>query len=309
MKLLIVFLSLFAPVAFACTQIAQEPYEPSSYYSFAQGKSGVDLKSALNVIIKDHQDYSYSPCVWTILEVADEDPNNSNNVIGFYTRRSISKSDRDRGGNTPNAWNREHIWPRSHGFRDRDQHAHNDVHHLRATDKSVNADRADHDFANGGSPNSECNLCNQTGSTWESPDLVKGDTARMMFYMATRYEGGDDSMVSDLELLDQASTSGNRMGKLCDLVQWHINDPVSQEELTRNQIIYEWQGNRNPYIDHPEFVLSIWGSECGIAVPTPTPISSPVIEEAEIDEDVPLPVWALGLLAAVLAFFKMKIKR
>ena len=305
MKFLILVFFLAPYLAHGCVQISQPPFNAVSYYEQAQGSSGETLKATLNSIIKDHQFYSYSPCVWVILEIADEDPLNTNNVLGFYTRRSIAKTNRDRGGNTPNAWNREHIWPRSHGFRSRDQHAHNDVHALRATDKSVNADRADYDFASGGSSHSECLECRLTGSTWEAPDIVKGDTARMMFYMATRYEGGDNSMVPDIELVDRINTSGNTMGKLCDLVQWHIDDPVSSEERNRNEIIYEWQGNRNPYIDHPEYVLQIWGETCGFDVP----ILSDGYIESEIDEAVPLPFWALGLLASFLVLFRMKLKR
>ena len=266
-NLIILFALSYMSSGFACDIIEQPPYDPSSYYSSAMGLDGDSLKSALNTIIRDHQDYSYTPCVWDILEITDEDPNDPNSIIAFYTQRSILKANRDQGGNTPDFWNREHIWPRSHGFPSNSQHAHNDVHALRPTDKSVNEDRADDDFATGGSPDFECTLCNEGPGTWEPPPLVKGDTARMMFYMDVRYEGGDDSGVADLELVDALTSSGqNIMGILCDLVQWHIDDPVSAEEIERNNIIYTWQGNRNPFIDHPEFVVPIWGQECGIEV-------------------------------------------
>ncbi len=263
-----IFLILCIPYAFSCTQITQPTFNGLTYYQSAQNLSGTALKQALNSIIKDHQTYSYTPCMWEILKIADEDPNDSNSVLGFYTQRSILKTDQDQGGNTPDYWNREHIWPRSHGFSSSSTHAFRDAHHLRAADKSVNADRSDDDFAEGGTPDSECVLCNEGPGTWEPPDLVKGDTARMMFYMVVRYEGNDNSGVPDLELVDSLTSSGStQMGKLCDLVQWHIDDPVSSEEMQRNQIIYEWQGNRNPFIDHPEWVLPIWGETCGIEVP------------------------------------------
>ena len=94
--------------------------------------------------------------------------------------------------------------------------------------------------------------------------MVKGDTARMMFYMAVRYEGGDNSSTPDLELVDRTTSSGEVFfGKLCTLLQWHRNDPVSDAERQRNNVIYSWQGNRNPFIDHPEFVSEIWGGHCG----------------------------------------------
>ncbi len=297
MKYLIAFLllsvlSCFTNIAFGCTQIPQASYEANSYYQSTSGLTGTDLKQALNLIIKDHQDYSYSPCMWTILAIADEHPNDANSVIAFYTRRAILKTDRDQGGNTPDYWNREHVWPNSHGFPSRNQHAYRDAHQLRAADKSVNADRGNDDFAEGGSPHSECTLCNQGAGTWEPPDEIKGDTARIMFYMATRYEGNDDSGVSDLELVDSLTSVGdNEMGRLCDLVNWHLDDPVSSAELQRNDIIYQWQGNRNPFIDHPEFVLPIWGEQCGIAAPTnPTAFA------------IPMPFWAMLTLLLSLSF-------
>lgn len=78
------------------------------------------------------------------------------------------------------------MWPKGHGFPSKDQHAFRDVHALCATDESVNADRGDNDFAEGGTPNSECTLCNQGVGTWEPRDEVKGDTERMMWFINGR---------------------------------------------------------------------------------------------------------------------------
>ncbi|MCG8313898.1 MAG: endonuclease [Pseudomonadales bacterium] len=274
--------------AIACPKVTQPIYNETSYYSGLNGLSGESLRSALNGKINAHQYYAYSPCTWAILEEADVDPNDSSAVIGFYTRRSIPIVNRDQGGNTPDYWNREHIWPKSHGFSSKNQYAHTDAHHLRASDKSVNADRGSRDFAEGGSPHYECDGCRSTGSTWEPPNEVKGDTARMMFYMDVRYDGNDSSSVGDLELVDGLTSSGQlAMGDLCDLMDWHIADPVSQEEQQRNDIIYSWQGNRNPFIDHPEFAVSIWGPACGISLP-----SEPT------QEQVPTPYWVFLLIAS-----------
>jgi endonuclease I len=280
---------LCPPFTNACVKSNPPPVDLNSYYASANGLTGDGLKGALNTIINDHTAFDYSPCVWEILKEADQDPDNTNNVIGIYTRRSIPKSDQDSGGNTPDYWNREHLWPNSKGFRSRDQHAYRDAHHLRASDKSVNDDRANNDFANGGIADTECTECKEGNGTWEAPDVVKGDIARAMFYMVVRYEGNDTSGVPDLELVDRLTTTGEaRMGQLCELVDWHLNDPVSAEEQLRNEIVYSWQANRNPFIDHPEYVLSVWGPECGI---------QPVVE----DEDVPtLPEWGVILLGTML---------
>lgn len=277
----------------ACVKPTLPAYDPATYYAPATGKTGTDLKAALHTIIKGHIYQTYT-CAWDMLMEADEDPGNANNVIEIYTRRSVPKTDRDQGGNTPDAWNREHLWANSHGFPSSGYHAYTDGHHLYAADKSVNADRANDDFAYGGIPNPECTACKEDHAleTWEAPDVVKGDIARAMFYMAVRYEGEDGGGTPDLELVDQLTNAGEpRFGDLCDLVNWHLADPVSARESLRNDVIRGWQGNRNPFVDHPEYVLSIWGPACGITPP------------AEPEEgDVPLPAWVLGLMAGWLAW-------
>lgn len=191
---------------------------------------------------------------------ADEDIVNSNNVIGFYSRRSIPKSMQDNGSNGNDAWNREHVWANSHGFPSSGQHGYTDAHHLRATDKSVNAARGNKDFDWGGSPQGECSECLTDGDSWQPGDDQLGDVARMMLYMVVRYEGSDSSGTPDLELVNQSTSPGQTLhGRLDTLLEWHSLDPVSDEERLRNDVIYEWQGNRNPFIDHPEYVVRIWG--------------------------------------------------
>lgn len=248
----------------ASTDCSRDPniaFNPSQYYLGTESLTGSELKEKLHKRIQGHKRFSYS-CVWEILKEADQDPSNSQNVIGFYTNRPIPKIRRDQGGSDQDAWNREHIWAKSHGFRQKYKHAFTDVHHLRATDKSVNNDRGNNDFDNGGERNHECTECREGDGTWEAPDKVKGDLARMMFYMATRYEGTDGE-TPDLQLVDRKTASDTpRFGKLCTLLEWHLIDPVSPDERSRNDVIYSWQGNRNPFIDHPEFVQKIWGNEC-----------------------------------------------
>ena len=263
MKAVVFFFSLFFTVntlARSCDPLFLDSIDLKDYYLKANNLAGKELQKSLNQIIKGHSVRGYH-CVWDILRIADQDPNNSRHIIGFYTRRSIEKNIRDRGQNDPDSWNREHIWARSKGIgSDKNNPAYSDAHHLRATDKSTNADRGSKDFANGGKPHSECRSCEITSSTWSPPDEVKGDTARMIFYMATRYEGDDG--VSDLTIVNQTGSRGKKHGKLCDLLQWHIDDQPSFEEKVRNDIIYTYQGNRNPFIDRPEFANLIWGERC-----------------------------------------------
>jgi serine protease len=237
----------------------------SEYYTTITTQTGEELKASLNELIKLHKKYNYTPCVWEILKEADVDPNNENNVIGLYTRRSIPKSEQDNGRRGGDAWNREHVWSKSHGFPNKNQHAYTDAHHLRAADRSVNTDRSNNDFANGGEPDDECTGCSEGDHTWEAPDEVKGDIARMMFYMVVRYEGNDSSNTPDLELVNRKTENGApEFGKLCTLMEWHLNDSVDDSERNRNDIIQSWQGNRNPFIDRPEFAVRIWGEQCGV---------------------------------------------
>ena len=231
------------------------PIPPTnSYYDAAYGKTGEALKTALHNIIDDHTEISYSN-VWTALRETDEDPNNPNNVILLYTGRSQSKL--TNGGNA-NDWNREHVWAKSHGDFGTSMGAGTDLHHLRPTDASVNSSRSNLDFDNGGNEHSEAKGNFYDSDSWEPRDSVKGDVARMLFYMAVRYEG--DSGEVDLELNDRVNNgSAPYHGKLSVLLQWHKDDPVDQFERTRNEIIYtDYQHNRNPFIDHPEFASAIW---------------------------------------------------
>lgn len=232
---------------------------PAGYYDDAQGKTGEELKAALHDIIKGHDKLSYDD-VWDALQDTDEDPNNSSNVLLLYTGWSYAKG--NHGGGI-SQWNREHTWAKSHGGFGTSQGAGTDIHHLRPTDVTVNSKRGSLDFDEGGTPYIDpdgATGCNVDGDSWEPRDEVKGDVARMLFYMATRYEGGSGE--PDLELTDYIPSSGSHLGKMSILVEWHKADPVSDWERHRNNVIYnDYQHNRNPYIDHPEYANYIWGGE------------------------------------------------
>lgn len=140
-------------------------------------KQEAALKSALHNIIDDHTEISYD-AVWDALRHTDEDPNNKNNVILLYTGRSQSKT--TNGGGVDD-WNREHVWAKSHGDFGTSMGPGTDLHHLRATDVSVNSSRGNLDFDNGGTENSEAKGNYSDSDSWEPRDAVKGDVARMIF--------------------------------------------------------------------------------------------------------------------------------
>ena len=228
---------------------------PAGYYDGTEGLYGENLKEKLNDIIKGHSEQSFT-YLKTILKESDEDPNNSNNVILLYTGRSQSKT--SFGGNADD-WNREHVWAKSHGDFGDNPPCGTDAHHIRPTDASVNSARGNLDFDDGGSQHSEATGCYYDGNSWEPRDEVKGDVARMIFYMAVRYEGENGE--PNLEMADDVNTSPQPLhGKMSTLLAWHQQDPPDSFEQNRNDVIYSYQNNRNPFVDHPEFVNNIWGS-------------------------------------------------
>ncbi len=234
----------------------------STYYAAAIGKTGAELRTELNkAAARNHLRLSYTQ-IWDGIKHSDEDPLNSNNVILIYTGRSQAKSYNASGNTDQNAWNREHCWPKSHGFSSESQWAHTDLHHLRAADVSVNSTRGEKEYDNGGTQIAEAPGNYTDSDSFEARNAVKGDLARMMFYMAVRYDGGDNTGVGNLELQNTTTTSGNYMGKLCTLVQWHRQDPVSADEIRRHARIVEKQKNRNPFVDNPDWVEQVYGAAC-----------------------------------------------
>ena len=237
-------------------------YTYATYYANAIGKTGAVLKSSLNETIKNHTRFSYSQ-VWDGLGYADEDPINTENVILLYTGRSEPKANRVGMSNSLDAWNREHVWAKSHGFPDSSKHAYTDMHHLRPADVTVNSSRGNKDFSLGGTEISEAPGNSTDSDSFEPKNEVKGDVARMIFYMDVRYEGNDDSGTPDLSIVNGTTATGQALlGDLCTLLDWHRQDPVSDWERRRNNRIFEWQKNRNPFIDNSSWVSNIYAGFC-----------------------------------------------
>ena len=233
-----------------------------TYYESAMGKTGAPLKAALHDILKDHVVFPYSE-VSSIFTASDADPAVPGNVIDFYTGRS-TRSD----------FNKEHLWAKSHGGFESDAYAgFSDLHALRPARPDINSVRWHLDFDEGGVPYSDSGCKVADGYSFEPRDAVKGDVARALFYMAVRYEG-DDPPMPDLELVEaipsllnaqgqpdnNQHTSTPRIGRLSTLLRWHQQDPPDAGERARNEVIFrDYQRNRNPFVDHPEWISVIWG--------------------------------------------------
>ena len=236
--------------------------QSENYYSGVYGLSGSELKQAINNIIDNHTSISYE-AVWNAHKDLYRDPNNSDNIILFYSQASINNEDQDAGGDPGTYFNREHLWPRSYGVGTSGDD-NSDLHSLVPAYKSVNSTRGNKYFDNSDPNESQysnpANVlapnCTSNSDTFEPGDAQKGRVARAILYMDTRYD--------DLELVDTPpspapDSSSNRMAQLSTLLNWNRRFPPTDNEITNNQKIYEsYQNNRNPYIDHPEFADKIW---------------------------------------------------
>lgn len=246
------------------------PEIPQGYYDPAENLKGQELKKALYNIIKGHKRFSYTEKtadktdVWEILKDIDRDPKNQDNVILLYSGRSVNAAQQFNKGK---GWEREHVWSQSRGEFGTGKKigAGTDVHHLRPVSRRVNSIKSNRFFDEGGKQIFLNRM--RTGSsvhkkhgTFEPRDDVKGDIARMIFYMAVRYEGENGE--PDLELTNSFAEKKDKdplYGRLGTLILWHFQDPADDFERNRNDIIFdEYQKNRNPFIDHPEFVYMIW---------------------------------------------------
>ena len=229
---------------------------PADYYDGTEGLEGAALEAELNDIISEQTKISYDN-VWEALQKTDEDPANPSNVILLYTGRSQTKA---AHGSGVDDWNREHVWAKSHGDFGTRIGPGTDVHHLRPTDSTVNSSRGNLDFDMGGTEHDEAPGNFHDSDSWEPRDEVKGDVARMIFYMSVRYEGED--AFADLEVNDEVENgSAPKHGKLSVLLEWNAQDPPSAFEERRNDVIFDdIQHNRNPFIDNPDWATSIWAS-------------------------------------------------
>lgn len=232
---------------------------PSYYSNVNLNATGSTLKSRLASKISSTQsnNLSYTPGIWNALRVADLNTGSNSNVLLLYGysdsdndyRTDRTRSKYDNGNNTAD-WNREHVYPKSLGTPNLGTSGPGaDAHHLRACDKSRNASRGSRKFASGSG-----NSYATSQGDWYPGDEFKGDVARMIMYMYLRY--GSRCLPKNV---GTGSTVSNDANMVQLFLQWNVDDPVSDFELNRNDVIQGLQGNRNPFIDNPAFATQIWG--------------------------------------------------
>jgi hypothetical protein len=242
-----------------------ESTQPSGYYNSLDELSDAALRQALQDIIAEEgvvRAQTYTDVI-DILKEADQNPENSNQVWLVYLEQGRAKLDFQTTSNNVGTWNREHTFPRSRGgfdsieedevgdgidifwntTADSLRHGNSDAHALRAVDGPENSSRG-----------------NQFYGEYNGPSGTlggfKGDVARSVFYMAVRYNG--------LEIVNGFPEGlTGQFGDLATLLDWHRNDPPDDFEMNRNNVVYQWQFNRNPFIDQPDLVEYIWGNMVG----------------------------------------------
>ncbi|WP_428228552.1 endonuclease [Flavobacterium sp.] len=259
-------LLLFVTVGFA--QI------PSGYYSTATG-TGYTLKTQLYNIIKGHTDNGYAG-LYTTYQTSDVDNfyENDGTVLDMYSENpsgtdpyNYSTGSTQRCGNYSaegDCYNREHIIPQSVFNEQSPMVA--DAHFITPTDGKVNGMRSNYPHgtvnsatytSQNGSKLGSSAVSGYSGTVFEPVNAFKGDIARMYFYFATRYENTVAGYT--YAMFDGSSNKVFTTAFLNMLLAWNAQDPVSAREIARNNAIYARQNNRNPYIDHPEYVNQIWG--------------------------------------------------
>lgn len=266
---------------------------PAGYYNTATG-NGYTLKTQLYNIIKNHNDQGY-PALWTLYTntaFRDNYYENDGSLLDMYSEKPAGPdsyqytSTSQQCGNYNGegvCYNREHLIPQSYFDNYAIDPMKNDAFHVIPSDGYVNGQRnnlpfgrvnsATYTSTNGSKKGSNLNSgysAGYSGTVFEPIDEFKGDIARSFFYFATRYENimsnfyntANGSTTEAKAMFDGSNNKVFSDTFLNILITWHLNDPVSAKEIAINNRVYQHQGNRNPYIDHPEYVCQVWSTPC-----------------------------------------------
>ncbi|MDD5149201.1 MAG: endonuclease [Flavobacterium sp.] len=269
--------TLFTLFLFAALSFAQAP---AGYYDNATG-TGYTLKTQLYTIIAPHTELTYTPGLWNLYYTSDVRADGK--VWDIYSNCNFVFGSVASGGNQDNGtlgnnecerYNREHTFPKS-WFGGTVSPMYTDAFHVMPTDKKDNSMRGNLAYGKVGTASFTTSNGTKIGNcvapnypysydVIEPADEYKGDIARNYFYMATCYQNVISSWQTNQAngdtVLDGTNDKVFEQWYLDLMYSWHIADPVSPKETNRNNAVYAVQGNRNPFIDHPEWVFQIWGS-------------------------------------------------
>lgn len=266
---------------------------PTGYYAGAQGKNKGALLAALEDIVGEHTTLGYGD-LWDLYY--ESDVTSEGYIWDMYSTSKYTPGKNQCGNYTSigDCYNREHSMPKS--WFDDQSPMYSDAFHLYPTDGKVNGQRSNYPFgecANGSYVSSSggvkalgrlgtSTFSGYSGTVFEPDDQYKGDFARSYFYMAAAYN-------SRIDEWNSAQLAGNSYPCFSAwsvnlLMKWHREDPVSQKETNRNEVVYKWQGNRNPFIDHPELAEYVWGTKTGEGWMPGGTSSDPIIINPDANE-------------------------
>ncbi|HNX37512.1 MAG TPA: endonuclease [Candidatus Cloacimonadota bacterium] len=270
----------------------------AGYYDNVLNLTGTALKSGLHTLISTNTNSSYDNSKTFMFQHAD---NLGGSVRCIYTGQIYPISSSYNGSSNPNT---EHTYAQSWFSSTESSIKKADVHHLFPTNSTVNSSRGNLPFwtvANHSSadvyytttPWQSYRGSDGNGHTvFEPCDQQKGNVARALLYFNVRY---NDSLIQ------------GGVNMLPILLQWHTADPVDAAEVTRNTAVFGWQSNRNPFVDHPEFVSSIWGPtaidddlmtpapDFGITAVYPNPFSGSATLSLDSKESQPISIMIFNL--------------
>jgi len=271
---------------------------PAGYYDVVDSVDPDQLRATLHAVIDDHRRVAYNrrrgTDTWVMLERADAEPGLSGQLRDLYLHRI----QRALGGGYGD-YDREHAWPKSYGFPDDrgGNMPYTDGHALFIADAGYNRSRSNRPFAwctaadcearptAGGEGTNYIDDARGADGGWEVWHARRGDVARALFYLDVRYDGSrhgvtgvrepDLVLTDDRALIARSNTGDNLdvayMGLRAVLLEWHRLDPPDARERARNDLIASFQGNRNPFVDHPGWVACVFEGLCSGAGAQATP--------------------------------------
>ncbi len=206
--------------------------------------SGETLFTALYSISTIKTKISYGD-VRYCLPYTDQNVSDSSHLYGLYDGASLVP-----GWDQGTTWNREHVWPQSKlgesgSLASSTTDARSDLHNLRACTISSNSAKGDDYFDEKDSTIANTFYPNYGDTNTDH----RGDVARICFYMYLMYRDSNGLVLSD----NPSSGASTTYGILSTMIKWNTEDPVDDFEIQRNNRVEEYQGNRNPFIDHPEY--------------------------------------------------------
>ena len=248
---------------------AQGPNNSGTYYQAADGKKGAALKTAFFNIIKNHTDIGYDG----LIEAYHKTDTRADGKLRDWYSNATNYTWDDRNGNNREGagWNREHSVPQS--WFSKSNPMKSDIVHVLPTDCYVNNRRSSYPFGevgnatytsnNGYSKLGSCKTSGYSGTVFEPNDEIKGDIARIYFYMVTCYEDRFTGWTagSATQVFSSNKYEGLKTWCMDMMMRWSKNDPVDAVETARNNAVQEVQGNRNPYVDYPGLEEYVWGSK------------------------------------------------